>query len=716
MRVWRAEQARPLRRDAPRAAPSIAPLVAGAAGVLACIALLSAWLLWDARQAAWRHAAQSSATIAAALDHDITHTFELYDLSLQGVVDGLRMPGIGQLDPEMRNEVLFDRAATARYLGPIQVLNETGQVTIDSRRISPPVENLADRRFFQILRVTPTPGPYIGAPFKSPTTGDWSISISRRLNHPDGSFAGAVVGTLRLNFFGQLFSLIDAGPQGSVALFRIDGTLIDRTPYQERMVGRKLADFDLFDHYPQARSGVFTAISSIDGVERLYAYRQIGDLPIVLTVGTAAETVLAPWRQKAIGIAVIIIALSAVAAGLGMAFVRELRRRDRAERTASENERRYRLLAEQSFDMIVRFDPRTQQRTYVSPACRRLYGYAPEEAMALPAERIIHPDDLPGVVAALARLQDNVEQPPIRYRGRRKDGTYIWVEASLMRSQNPDTGAEEIVSIVRDVGQRIRYEAALRQAKDEADSANRSKSQFIATMSHELRTPLNSIIGFTEIMQHEVMGPIGNETYKSYIADIHASGAHLLQLINDILDLTKAEAGMLELNEEVIGLDEVIRAVVRISRASLEKANLTVDIDLQPGLPPLRADERKVRQVLFNLLGNAVKFTPAGGAITIHASFDRQAGMRLTVADTGIGIAPENLQRVMEPFVQIDSSISRNHPGTGLGLPAVKALVEAHGGTLELTSAIGAGTKATVIFPPERAVVADPQLPARSAA
>ncbi|HEV8679988.1 MAG TPA: ATP-binding protein [Stellaceae bacterium] len=716
MRFWRGQQARPLRRDMPRATPSIVTLVAGVAGVLVCVALLSAWLLWDARRIAWEHAAQSSATIAATVEHDITYTFELYDLSLQSVVDGLKLPGINVLDPTMRKEVLFDRAATARYLGPLQVVDETGKVIIDSRRPTPPDDNFADHPFFHFHRNQPALGPHIGAPFKAPASGVWSLSISRRVNHPDGSFAGVVVGTLRLDFFGQLFSLIDAGPGGSVALFHADGTLIDRAPYHEKFVGRELANFGLFQHYPDAKTGVFTGTSAIDGIERLYAYRQIDHLPLVLVVGRATETVFAPWRQKAIGIAIIIVALSAMAAVMGAALVRELHRRDRAERTALENERRYRLLAEQSFDMIVRFDPRTQQRAYVSPGCRRLYGYEPEEALALSAEQVIHPDDLPGVSAALARLDGDAEQPPIRYRGRRRDGSYVWVEASLMRSQNPDTGAVEIVSIVRDVGERIRYEAALHQAKDEADSANRSKSQFIATMSHELRTPLNAILGFTEIMQREVMGPIGNETYKSYIADIHVSGAHLLQLINDILDLTKAEAGMLELNEETIDLEEIIRAVVRISRASVEKAKLAVDIDLQSGLPLLRADERKVRQVLFNLIGNAVKFTPAGGSIAIRARFDRQAGMRMTVADTGIGIAPENLQRVMEPFVQIDNSLSRNHPGTGLGLPAVKAIMEVHGGTLTLSSTIGAGTEATVTFPPERAILRDPQVPARSAA
>src|SRR5438552_3089030 len=333
---------------------------------------------------------------------------------------------------------------------------------------------------------------------------------------------------------------------------------------------------------------------------------------------------LAHWGQKAIAIAIGMLGLVAVVGCLVMALIGELSRSSLAERTALETARYYRFLAEHSFDMIVRFDPRTQQRTYVSPACRRLYGYEPEEAMAISAEEIIHPDDLAGVNEALARLEHDSEQPPILYRGRRKDGSYIWVEASLTRSTDPESPATEIVSIVRDVSDRVRYEAALHQAKEAADGANRAKSQFLATMSHELRTPLNAIIGFAEIMQHEVMGPIGNAQYRSYIADIHVSGTHLLQLINDILDLTKAEAGKLELYEEVIDLKEVIRSVARLNQAPIKKAGLTIKIDLPSGLPALRADERKTRQILFNLIGNSVKFTPAGGHIKVSGRYDER--------------------------------------------------------------------------------------------
>jgi signal transduction histidine kinase len=246
---------------------------------------------------------------------------------------------------------------------------------------------------------------------------------------------------------------------------------------------------------------------------------------------------------------------------------------------------------------------------------------------------------------------------------------------------------------------------ALRAAKDEAEAANQAKSGFLATMSHELRTPLNAIIGFSEMMLRDVMGPIGNEHYRSYIADIFASGTHLLEIINDILDLSKAEAGKLELCEDVFDPREAIRAVVTATGARAQEAGLTAIFQLPEDLPPLRADERKTRQVLFNLIGNALKFTPAGGIIEIFGRFDRQAGLEISVCDNGIGIAPEDLDRVLQPFEQVDNTLSRRHQGTGLGLPLVKAIMELHGGTLTLDSRPGAGTKATVTFPRERAVL-----------
>ncbi|MGC2411997.1 MAG: ATP-binding protein [Stellaceae bacterium] len=241
-------------------------------------------------------------------------------------------------------------------------------------------------------------------------------------------------------------------------------------------------------------------------------------------------------------------------------------------------------------------------------------------------------------------------------------------------------------------------------ARQKAEAANRAKSSFLATMSHELRTPLNAIIGFSDMMRSEILGKIGNERYHPYIVDIHDSGTELLRIINDILDLSKAEAGKLELHEDVFDLRDTIRSVRQMTSGSMAAGGVTATIDLPPDLPPLRGDELKIKQVLLNLVSNAVKFTPPGGTIELSTRFDQEKGLVLVVADSGIGIPREDLDRVLKPFEQVDSSLSRQHQGTGLGLPLVRAIMELHGGTVVLQSAIGVGTQVTLTLPAERLV------------
>ncbi|MEE8515284.1 MAG: PAS-domain containing protein, partial [Alphaproteobacteria bacterium] len=267
----------------------------------------------------------------------------------------------------------------------------------------------------------------------------------------------------------------------------------------------------------------------------------------------------------------------------------------------------------------------------------------------------------------------------------------------------PDGG---FVSTFTDITRRKRMEEDLRGAKEQADFANRSKTEFLATMSHELRTPLNAVIGFSEVMMKESFGPIGNAKYAEYIEDIHSSGNHLLGLITDILDLAKVEAGKTELHEETFDPVEVLLACHNMVKGQARSQGLELVTDIPEPTAHLHADERVLKQILINMLSNAIKFTPAGGKVTLKAWSRPNSGHVFQVIDTGHGIAVEDIPKIMQPFVQIESALSRNHRGTGLGLPLIKRLAELHGGSVDVQSKLGAGTTVTVRFPAKRMVEA----------
>jgi signal transduction histidine kinase len=249
--------------------------------------------------------------------------------------------------------------------------------------------------------------------------------------------------------------------------------------------------------------------------------------------------------------------------------------------------------------------------------------------------------------------------------------------------------------------------ADLKNALDSAAASNRAKSQFLATMSHELRTPLNSVIGFAELLGIELHGPMGDPRYRDYATSIRDSGSHLLALINDVLDFAKIDAGRLELADDEIDIPELFEASLRMVKSAADEAGLVLhQAFAEAELPRLRGDHRRLKQILLNLLSNAIKFTPGPGAVTITA---RQLGSTvvMSVADTGIGIAADDLAQALEPFGQIDNRLARAYEGTGLGLPLSKQLMELHGGSLRLDSEPGVGTTVTLTFPAERLVSLD---------
>ena len=240
-----------------------------------------------------------------------------------------------------------------------------------------------------------------------------------------------------------------------------------------------------------------------------------------------------------------------------------------------------------------------------------------------------------------------------------------------------------------------------------AELANRTKSEFLANMSHELRTPLNAIIGFAEIMSQEIKGPLGNSEYHQYVTNIVKSGSHLLSIINDLLDISKIEAGKTELYEEAANVRRTIDLCMTLVKERAQTGSVTLAVDetcTQDALPRLRADPRMLKQILLNLLSNAVKFTPAGGRVTVNVRRDESGDLLLDVKDSGIGIAEADIARALMPFAQIDNARNRRFEGTGLGLPLTKSLVELHGGSLSIASQLEQGTTATVRFPAARVI------------
>ena len=289
-------------------------------------------------------------------------------------------------------------------------------------------------------------------------------------------------------------------------------------------------------------------------------------------------------------------------------------------------------------------------------------------------------------------------EPRASFEVKLRDGR--WIKVSDHR-----TADGSMVGIRTDITDLKNREEALYAAKEAAEIASRSKSEFLANISHELRTPLNAIIGFSEIMREELFGPLGSAQYHEYIGDVFDSAQHLLKVINDILDIAKAEAGKLDLAEDEVDIYNVVGAATRLIQERAQRGEVAIRMQLPPGLPPLTADERKLKQILLNLLTNAVKFTPPAGAIEIAGGLAENGDFLLTVTDSGIGIAAADISTALASFGQVDSKLARKYEGTGLGLPLTNAMVKLHGGELTIASVVGEGTTVTVRLPASRVLL-----------
>ncbi|MGH6995219.1 MAG: sensor histidine kinase, partial [Stellaceae bacterium] len=464
-------------------------------------------------------------------------------------------------------------------LASIALFDARGRMVNSSDDTAPPNLDISSRSYFQRARDNRTPAQFISEPVKFQTTGLPVVLMVRRLEAPDGSFAGIVSGAIPLDYFTNLYRDIYLGPGTAVSLFERSGLLLARYPPLPT-VGTNVADRVAF---PQVLAhdvaGVIHSPGHILGKPLFIATHALNDFPLAVNVIMTDKRAYAVWRSEFISV---VIALTVIL----------------------------------------------------------------------------------GMIALLTVL------------ARRHFASYVnLAEARLETSRATE-------------------------ARARAEAMTQAKSRFLANMSHELRTPLNAIIGFSEIIETAMLGPL-QQRYREYAQDIRTSGAHLLEIVNDILDLSKAEANALKVGREPLDVAAIVGEVDRLVRTQAERAKVNFDTRLDPNLPAVIGDETRFRQILINLISNALKFTPAGGSVTVSARKTAKH-MVIEVKDTGIGMAEEDIPAALRPFEQLDNSIARKYGGAGLGLPLTKHLVELLGGRFSITSAVNKGTTVAIEFECQR--------------
>ena len=375
-----------------------------------------------------------------------------------------------------------------------------------------------------------------------------------------------------------------------------------------------------------------------------------------------------------------------------------------AEDAALHGEARYRLLADNATDLITRHDE-SGRIIYASPAAQQLLGERPGSLLGTGLFERVHVGDRPAYLTALSRCQAYHEPMSVEFRARRSgagEPRYTWLELRCAPAHDEQAsggqGRRGVVAVIRDISQHKVVEEELARSRDAAENESCAKSQFLANMSHELRTPLNAVIGFSEILNRELFGKLGEERYRDYARLIHESGEHLLNVVNDVLDMSRIEAGKFKIVKEPFEVGPLLTLCSDIMLPAAEKRSLTLTVDVAPGIPELPADKRACKQMLLNILSNAVKFSDPGGSVRVSARAVNGA-VEFSVADDGIGISEMDLPKLGSPFVQADNSYDRNYEGAGLGLSVVKGLAHLHDGTMSIESTLGGGTTVTIRLP-----------------
>ncbi|SAK67086.1 response regulator [Caballeronia ptereochthonis] len=797
--------------------------------VVVCVLLIGTdvWRSFTARRVQLHEMTTATNNLARAMAQHANDTFKEADTTLIGMVESVEEEGTSPRSLERLHRSLVSRVEQLPQLNGLFIYDRTGAWIVNSQPKLDLRFNNSDREYFEYHRSHTDRGTHIGPPVRSRSTGKWIVPVSRRIDAPDGSFAGVALATIDVAFFSRFYDSLDLGQAGAAVLVLNSGVMVVRRPFEDRFVGKNVIDTTIFRTYlEQGRSGVFTTTSSQDRVTRLNSFRELQDYPLFVAAALSRDEIIAPWWRDTLWHAAVTGVLALVLALFGSSLVRQITARTGIEQELARSLATTRTVLDTAINPIITVDERGAVRSFNS-AGERVFGYKASEVIGqnirmlvpppyldayneyimqfkgasgiptaecelaglrkdgtsfpahvstgamrpdgalhfvsvitdisrqkkerseladardqlllaadiaelgiwswniatgklhwnarmfeiyqYPPELLdnglhfehwlqrIHPDDAGEIDACLraATAGETEELPPFRIV--LPDGTTRRIQIGLRAQRDASGKPVAMTGVNYDVTDQYELEFHLRNAKEQADAASAAKSSFLANMSHEIRTPMNAVLGMLHLVQLTTL----DRCQRDYVSKAEIAAKSLLNLLNDILDYSKIEAGKLQLDSYPFEPEKLMEELGAVLSGNQGTKDVEVLFDLDPALPDvLVGDGFRLQQVLINLAGNALKFTSAGEIVvsmhlleTMRDASGDTVRLRIVVSDSGIGISEEQLARIFEGFTQAEASTSRRYGGSGLGLVICKRLVAMMGSQLEVESRVGEGSR-----------------------